>query len=182
MKEQQMQSADPFWGEFETSVLEGGRIRLPALVIRQFEDAEVEKVHFGILPHQKALVVIPQAMWPEWIKKCEKQDPLLGTAEGIRSFISPSSPTWWGPGGRIYIPDRLLRYAGLCVGQRLVILGVGGCFEIWNGDAYEEMHRRCEEALQTPKPALPPALLCGPDQQSPKKDKHNGKTKGELLF
>jgi len=182
MKVRQRHLLGPFWGEFETSVLEGGRIRLPVNVVRQFEDAGVEKIYFGILPHQKALVVIPQAMWPDWIKRCEKQEPILGTAEGFRSFIFPSSPNWWGPGGRIYIPDRLLRYAGLHVEQPLVILGVGDYFEIWNSDAYEEMRRRCEEALQTPKPVLPPAPLRDPDSHSPKKDERHGKAEGEIPF
>jgi DNA-binding transcriptional regulator/RsmH inhibitor MraZ len=182
MKTRQRQPIGPFLGEFETTLLEGGRLRLPVHVILQLKAVGVERIHFGILPHQKALVIIPQAMWSDWIIKTEKQDPLLSTTDGFRSFIFPSRPNWWGPGGRLYIPDRLLHYAGLSGGQLLVILGVGDYFEIWNSDAYEEMRGRCEEALQSPKPALPPVPLRGPDSHSPKKDKLHEKPEEEIPF
>jgi len=182
MKTRQQQPIGPFLGEFETTILEGGRIRLPVHVILQLKEAGVERIHFGILPHRKALVIVPQAMWSDWIMKTEKQDPLLGTTDGFRSFIFPSRPSWWGPGGRLYIPDRLLHYAGLSGGQPLVILGAGDHFEIWNFDAYEEMRRRCEEGLQATRAAPPPASPRGPDNPSPKKDRLREEPEQKNLF
>jgi len=53
MKRRQRQPIGPFLGEFKTTLLEGGRLRLPVHVVLQLKDAGVERIHFGIHPHER---------------------------------------------------------------------------------------------------------------------------------
>jgi MraZ protein len=171
-----------FLGVYEASVFDNKRIHLPVAVTQQLEKAGAKAVRAGILPRRKALVLFPEEAWPSGIQEILQRYPVLGSPEGLRSFMALSIPLTWQDQGRISLPDRLLRYADLRVGQLVVIVGVGDHFEIWNSDAYEEMRQRCEEVLQTTKPALPPAPLRGPDSHTPKKDKLHEKPEEEIPF
>jgi MraZ protein len=165
-------------GVYETSVLDDGRIRLPIAVTQQLENAGARTVRAGILPGQKALVLFPQETWPTGIQKLLQQNPVLASPEGFRSFLSLSVPLSWQDQGRISLPDRLLHDADLRIGQLVVIVGVGDHFEIWNSDAYEEMRRRCQEALGSrPSPKEPSS----PDGPFRKKDRPHGKPEQENL-
>jgi len=179
MKTGRRQGVTAFLGEFETSVLNDKRIRLPVGVTRQLKEAGVRTIRASILPHQEALVLFPEATWPSGIKKITQQDPLLGTPQGFRSFISPSVPLSWDSQGRVSISDRLLQYAGLRVEQPVVIIGVDAHFELWNMDAFEEMRKRCQEALGAQARPKEPR---NPDSPYLKKDGFNAKPVQQKLF
>lgn len=161
-----------FLGVYDASVLDDGRIRLPVGVTQQLESAKAGTVRAGILPRQKALVLFPQETWLAGIQNILQQNPALASPEGFRSFLSLSVPLSWHDQGRISLPDRLLQYADLRIRQLVVIVGVGGHFEIWNSEAYEEMRRRCQEALGAQSGPKEPR---DPDSSCLKKDNLYGK-------
>ena len=179
MKTGRRQGVTAFLGEFETSVLNDGRIRLPVGVTRQLEEAGVRTIRASILPHQEALVLFPEATWSSGIKKITQQDPLLGTPQGFRSFISPSVPFSWDSQGRVYISVSLRDYASLEVDHPVVIIGVDDHFELWNSEAFDEMRTRCQKALGAQSRPKEPR---DPDSPHLKKDRFDAKPVQQKLF
>ena len=138
-----------FLGVNDATVSEGHRIRLPREVVRQLRGRRVGRLWLGIIPKAKALVLCPEDTWNRWVAGLQKQYPNLNTSEGFRVFLSPSRLVTMDGKGRISIQGarRLREYAGLKVGQTVVIVGMYDHLELWAEGEFRETIARSERNL-----------------------------------
>ena len=142
-----------FFGQYETRLLEDGRIRLPAAVVDQLQDGGVEEVRLGVIPGLPALALCPGPHWKTWLRDLRTHFPVLSTPEGLRAFATACSVCALDDQGRIYVPARLRKHLGTGQeGHDVVVVGVIDYFEIWAIHVFDDMIRRCQETLM--KPAL----------------------------
>lgn len=137
-----------FVGKYEVTVLTDRRIILPADVIRQLRDHSAEKVFPGRLPGSRALVLCPENLWGNWVKKLKKSFPCLRTHNGARTFLIPWQPVGWDTKGRITLPRRAREYAGIKANETAIIAGTDYCFELWSEKEFNEIIRECEATLR----------------------------------
>ena len=137
----------PYNEMYERPVEEGGRIRLPAAVVRQQQGRGVTRVWVGKIPGKRALILCPEGAWSGWIDSMKRLLPVLRTPDGVRTFLAASTRRAWDRKNRISIPSRLLRYARIEERESVVVLGMGDYFEIWAQSEYEEVTERCMEEV-----------------------------------
>jgi len=143
------EKATGFLGVDEATVSEDCRVRLPGPVVRLLHERRVGRLWLGIIPQAKALVLCPEDMWNRWVEGLQKQYPNLNTPGGFRAFLSPSRLVTVDGKGRISIQGarRLREYAGLEVGQTVVIVGMLDHLELWADGEFRETIARSEKNL-----------------------------------
>ena len=145
-----------FVGRYEVTVLTDRRIILPADVIRQLRDHNAERVFPGRLPGSRALVLCPENLWGNWVKKLKKSFPCLRTYNGARTFLVPWQPVGWDTKGRITLPRRAREYAGIKADETAIIMGMDYCFELWPEKEFNKIIQECEATLRkSVQPSLP---------------------------
>ena len=145
-----------FVGRYEVTVLTDRRIILPADVIRQLIDHNVERVLPGRLPGSRALVLCPENLWGNWVKKLKKSFPCLRTHNGARTFLVPWQPVGWDTKGRITLPRRAREHAGIKADETVIIMGMDYCFELWPEKEFNKIMQECEATLRkSSQPSLP---------------------------
>ena len=83
------------------------------------------------------LMMYPRPEWEEIERKLVRlpnQDRRTRTLQ--RMILGHASELEMDKNGRVLLPPRLRDFAGL--GKRVVLLGLGNKFEIWNEDAWEK--------------------------------------------
>ena len=167
-----------FFGQYETRLLEDGRIRLPAEAVHQLQDGGVEEVRLGVIPGLPALAVCPGPRWEAWLGHLRGHLPVLSTPEGLRVFEAACSVCALDDQGRIYVPSRLRKH--LCPGQTghdIVVVGVLDHFEIWSLQAFDAMVRECQDSLLgSPSPENRPS-----GQENPQASESARSRAGEAL-
>lgn len=145
-----------FVGRYEVTVLTDRRIILPADVIRQLRDHNVERVFPCRLPGSRALVLCPENLWGNWVKKLKKSFPCLRTLNGARTFLVPWQPVGWDTKGRITLPRRAREHAGIKADDTAIIMGMEYWFELWPEKEFNKIIQECEATLRkSVQPALP---------------------------
>ena len=126
------QDAPAFLGQSYASVTGDGRIRLPKHVLRQLEAHQVTALWLCAIPGQKA----------------KQRYPCLGTPEGVRAYLSPSTLIAFDHRGRIAIPERLREHADLRAGRVAVVAGMETHFEVWSQTEFDRVVAASDAALR----------------------------------
>jgi DNA-binding transcriptional regulator/RsmH inhibitor MraZ len=145
----------------ESTVLDDGRIKLPADVLRALESlpAQSKTLYPGRIPLAKALILCPKGFWEQWKGHLQSQFPLLKTHPGAAAYLHPFKPIKWDREGRISLPAPASHYAGIGKSVSIVLIGKGYYFEVWREDEFHRAIAECEAALR--KTDSPPPN--GPD-------------------
>ena len=155
-KAKKQQCSISFVGRYEVTVLTDRRIILPADVIRQLRDLNAERAFHGRLPGSRALVLCPENLWGNWVKKLKKSFPCLRTHNGARTFLVPWQPVGWDTKGRITLPRRAREHAGIKADETAIIMGMDYCFELWPEKEFNKIIQECEATLRKSiQPSLP---------------------------
>jgi DNA-binding transcriptional regulator/RsmH inhibitor MraZ len=138
-----------FLGVDEATVSEDCRVRLPGPVVRQLRKRRIGRLWLGVIPRVKALVLCPEVTWNLWIEGLKERFPDLNTPEGFRAFVSPSRLVKMDGKGRISIKSarRLWEYAGIEIGQTVVVVGMGDYFELWAEGVFRDAMAQSERDL-----------------------------------
>ncbi len=136
MKQEKKEHKLEFLGEFELTVMDDGRIRLPSKVRTLLDKHKIKKLRPTILPNEKAIALCPEQFWPKWIEKLFREDSSHSTFQKERRYLTPSTPLGWDKNGRIYIPKSLSKYAGIPPGKTVIIAALTNHLEIWEENEY----------------------------------------------
>lgn len=113
-----------------------GRFILPAL----FRSAQKSNQFFitnNIYGGQPYLDVFAEKAWENFEKKIGEMPSLNQDVQAFRRFyLASATPIGADAQGRLLIPPELRHYAGL--GDDLIVLGVGGKFEIWDAKKWQK--------------------------------------------
>lgn len=165
-----------FVGQYELTVLDDQRLILPSDVVRQLEDHGIEKVLAGRLPGFNALVLCPEALWGEWLKKLRRDFPAIETYDGARSFFTPWRPIGWDSKGRISLPRRARNHLGINAHDTAILVGTGFYFELWSEEEFNRITQDCELALREiiqPPPSVSSGMpIARRSPRSPSKSHH----------
>ncbi len=121
-----------FFGTFEHSIDERGRVAIPARYRHAFVDGGVLRVG-----PEGAVEMYTQSTFDEEVQR------RLGSANGNRSldarrirrqFLSDAYPVELDKQGRILVPPQIREESEL--GSRLLIIGCGDYLELWHPDAW----------------------------------------------
>ena len=125
-----------FIGEFDCKVDAKGRILLPTLFRKQM--GEVESFCFVIKKHiyEQCLELYTREAWDEQMLLMKKViNPFLEEdQQAQRDFRMGSTVVECDPSGRILVPARLLKQAG--IRNDALLSGHDGRIEIWQPDLY----------------------------------------------
>jgi MraZ protein len=124
------------YGDLNCKVDEKGRFLIPSSMLKLLPEAEREE--FVLNKNTSGcLELYPQKYWLETLEVIfNKNQWVPENREFARRFQSGAANVTVDKAGRILIPKQLAAYAG--IDKELMIKGVGGVFEIWNVDRYNE--------------------------------------------
>ena len=132
-----------FYGEYEHSIDEKGRLIIPARLRAPMKDNFIDRF-FITRGFEKCLFVFAEQEW----RRIEENFRALPFTKSVarnftRSFYSGACESDCDKQGRILIPKRLLEYAGLKKDVR--IIGVSRRVEIWDKEAWEAYSQKSLE-------------------------------------
>jgi len=95
--------------------------------------------------YENCLALVAKDEWDSLVRK------LLGEAKGItepvrdtdRFLLSQAYELEPDEQGRVVIPKKLIKYAG--IGEKLVFLGLGNRIEIWDENIWQEKEREIQK-------------------------------------
>lgn len=122
-----------FYGEFEHSIDDKGRLTIPAKYRAHLTDGLV--LTKGL--DARYLLLYPKATWEKIIGKLGRQSMTKASVRELRRLLLASaSDDVPDRQGRINIPDKLLAYANL--DRQAIVIGQLDYCEIWNPAGWEE--------------------------------------------
>ena len=127
-----------FRGDYEPTLAEDGRLRLPQEMIEQLVHYNVYQVWLGRLFHGKGLVLCPESKWQQWRRNSEKEVPQLKERVAKSAFWAGSDLRKWDRKNRLYIPQILAEWSDILAGRELLLLAVDYYFELWDRGHYQE--------------------------------------------
>lgn len=123
-----------FLGTYEINLMEKGRMALPKK-IREMSGGQRVVITIGF---EECIFGFTEGNWYE-VTKGELTRPLFSDKEGRdlrRKMCSAATAVELDAQGRFVIPQSMINYAG--IKEKLVIIGAGDHFEIWDKDKWEE--------------------------------------------
>lgn len=136
-------------GQYEVTVLEDGRIRLPSDIARLLRAGSINTLYPAEIPGLKALVLCPEQFWKSWKDHIEKQLPPVETHPGVRAYTTPFKPIKWDSQGRISPPASVGNRIGIKADSTAILLGKVYYLELWAEDEFTQMKAKCEDALRS---------------------------------
>ena len=135
-----------FYGEYHHTVDNKGRLIIPSKFRSPLKDQFIDRF-FITQGLDKCLWVFTESAWNTLVQKAKiypltKSDP----RKFLRVLYSGAFEISCDKQGRINIPDKLLKYAGIA--REVAIIGVSDRFEIWGAAAWEEFKREAEEKYE----------------------------------
>ena len=127
-----------FYGEYEHTLDNKGRVIIPAKFREIFKEQYVEKFYItrGL---DRCLFVFTEEIWKTQEKKFRDLPFTKGEARRFnRLYFSGASDVLCDKQGRILIPDYLKSYAE--IKQDVVIIGVSDRIEIWSKEKWKEFY------------------------------------------
>ncbi len=119
-----------FWGEFEHTMDEKGRVSLP---IRHREElGNVVMIGRGT---RGQINVLPMTLWQSMAQRAQQASQDRNDIDDTVRFLFSSNEAEVDRQGRIVIPAALRRYAGL--DTEVTILGSGDRIEIWSRERWQ---------------------------------------------
>jgi len=149
MKSGKQDSSAGLIGQWDITVLDDGRIELPADVLRMLQSlgSSWYRLCPGRIPREKALVLCPEQFWDRWKEALLSRFPLLKTHPGAAAYLNPFKPIGWDAHGRISLPAPACYYAGIRKGVPVVLVGKEYCLNLWTEGEFKEAMEDCETAL-----------------------------------
>lgn len=123
-----------FLGTFEPNLMEKGRIALPKKIREEMGSGRTVLT----IGFEECIFGFTERTWEE-IVKTEISRPLFSDREGRdlrRKMCAEAVNIELDSQGRFVIPERMLSFAG--IRERLVVIGAGDHFEIWDKEKWEE--------------------------------------------
>jgi DNA-binding transcriptional regulator/RsmH inhibitor MraZ len=133
--------------QWDATVLDDGRIKLPADVLTMLESLKLSTNTLcpGRIPRAKALVLCPEQSWNRWKEHLQSQFPLLKTHRGAAAYLHPFKPIGWDRQGRISLPTAASSYAGIKAGSTVIFLGKEYYLEVWTEEELNRAIKECED-------------------------------------
>ena len=125
-------------GTYEHSIDSKGRLFIPSKL--RVELGDTFYLAMGI---DTCLAIYPQSTWDRFTEKFSSLP--MSQSKAMRPLFANAAKCELDSQGRIVIPQKLRRYAGL--DKDVVILGVNDRAEIWSADAWQAQ----EEEEMTPE-------------------------------
>jgi len=149
MKPRKQDSSVGLVGQWDITVLDDGRIKLPADVLRMLQSLGLSSYRLcpGRIPREKALVLCPEQFWDRWKEALLSQFPLLKTHRGAAAFINPFKPIGWDTHGRISLPAPACYYAGIGKGVPIILVGKDYYMELRTEEEFMKAFEDCKAAL-----------------------------------
>ncbi len=144
-------------GQREATVLDDGRIKLPADILRRLRSSKtrLHVLYPGRLPLAKALVLCPKPFWDRWTEALMLRFPVLKAHPGAAAYLSPFKPATLDRQGRISLPAPASYYAGIRKGASIVLIGKEYYMELWTEEEFKRAFADCEAALAKTDPRQP---------------------------
>lgn len=140
-----------FRGRHSVRLDQKGRFILPSL-FRQSQKSSKFFITNNLYKKHAYLDVLTEKEWSRFEKKIAGMPSLNQDIQAFRRFyLSSAVPIQSDAQGRILVPQDLRDYAG--IKEDLILVGVGGKFEIWNAQAWKqfqaEVTQNYEQILAT---------------------------------
>jgi len=127
-----------FFGQFEHSVDDKGRLTIPAKFRDEMEGGVVITRGLG-----RCLWGLPRGEWEKLAEKIAALPTTNAAARDLAYFVfSGASDSFPDRQGRVLIPQNLRDYAGI-TGDTIVV-GMMNRIEIWNPERWSEVFNRVE--------------------------------------
>jgi len=124
-----------FIGEFECRLDAKGRIMMPSGLRKQLDPAANENFVLN-RGFEKCLVLYPRNEWENISSEINKLNQYVRkNREFIRYFYRGATELSLDSTGRLLLPKRLLKYAG--VAKSAMLFAYSNRIEIWDQDTYE---------------------------------------------
>ena len=123
-----------FLGTFEPNLMEKGRVALPKKIRQELGGARL----ILTIGFEKCIFGFTEKIWEE-VTKTELTRPLFSDKEGRdlrRKMCAEAVNMELDSQGRCIMPARMMEFAS--ISDKLIIIGAGDHFEIWDKKAWEE--------------------------------------------
>lgn len=125
-----------FTGKYSCALDSKNRVNIPAGIRKMFSSEAENTLVFAPGFDSPSLDAYPLNEWQQLTKKLRKLNPLeKNTRMFIRSFVGDAHTATMDGQGRIMIPERILKLAG--IEHDMLMIGALNKFEIWNPEIYE---------------------------------------------
>lgn len=125
-----------FIGTYECKIDDKGRIKIPALLIKQMEAFGGESFIVKRSVFQHCLEVYPMTNWEKIMQKLGRLNRFVKkNADFIRMFTAGVKTVEVDNVGRLQMSKDLMSFAQLK--KEIVLASAGDLFEIWDKEAYE---------------------------------------------
>lgn len=135
-----------FTGKTNLSLDERGRIGVPTRYREELRVSSEGKVVVTIPPEasEKRLLIYSAPAWKKVEARLHRQDNSKAhVRHARRRIIGHATEVELDRNGRVLIPQVLRDYAGL--EKKVVLAGVGSCFELWAEPVWDEAMREGDE-------------------------------------
>jgi len=130
-----------FLGTFTPNLMERGRIALPKKIREELTGGRL----ILTIGFEKCIFGFTDKIWEE-ITKSELERPLFSDQVGRdlrRKMCAEAVKIELDSQGRFIIPQTMMDYAG--ISDKVVVIGAGDHFEIWNQKQWEEYRNKLAE-------------------------------------
>lgn len=124
------------YGEYECSVDEKGRLKLPAVLVKKIGESASSQFHVN-RGFEKCLSLYPDKVWEEVIEKINNLNTFVSEQRNfVRYFIRGLKEVSMDSSERILLPKSLMEYAG--IQKEVYLVGYKDHVEIWDRATYNE--------------------------------------------
>jgi MraZ protein len=128
------------FGYNEISVDSKGRISAPARYRENFKDLKTSKLVLTRDPQYPCLKLYPEESWKNLstnLQKMQSLDPVVRKLQW--TILGHAFEVDFEPNNRmlLLIPADLRSYAGINLSEKIVFIGMGDKFEIWNLESWQ---------------------------------------------
>lgn len=134
-----------FVGNIEAKVDEKGRVFVPAAFRKTLKSGGEEAVFMRKDIFQPCLVLYPESIWSQQLQTLRSRLSRWDARHQLifRQFVSDIEQVSLDGGGRLLIPKRYLKMAGITQGVKFV--GMDDTIEIWSDEHTEKPFMDAEE-------------------------------------
>jgi MraZ protein len=149
------------YGEHELTIDDKNRLLVPSDVRKQIDPARDGEAFFLVIGTDGRLCLYPERHYEALVSRDPSElTPDLDTLAYDRMNLGMASRIEWDKQGRVLLPDRVLKRAG--VGKDVTLVGVRDHLELWQRSEWEaerdalenrraELALKARQARQTPQ-------------------------------
>ena len=129
-----------FYGEYDHSVDEKGRLIIPAKIRSPFRDVLIDQFVLN-RGFEGCLVLYPPNEWHEIEQKYRNYSTNKADVRNyLRMFFAGATVVECDKQGRIIIPKKLLEYAG--IEKEVTLIGVSSKVELWAKEKWSQQYSK----------------------------------------